>query len=82
MAKLWLKMTEFLDISDMVDLQDLPNRTIEVDIQDFPNITIDEIDIWDLEPIPHAYVRLVEGQVLEEIMLEEEVCNMSFQNCL
>ena len=46
-------------------------------MQDFPTMTIDKIDFWDLEPIPHACVRLVEGQVLEEFMLEEEVCNMS-----
>ena len=46
-------------------------------MQDVPTMTIDEIDFWDLEPIPHACVRLVEGQVLEEFMLEEEVCNMS-----
>ena len=70
-------MTEFLDIHDTVDLQDLPYRTIEVDMQDFPNMTRDEIDFWDLEAIPHASVRLIEGQVLEEFMLEEEVCNMS-----
>ena len=70
-------MTEFLDIRDTVDLQDLPYRTIELDMQDFPNMTIDEIDFWDQEPIPHACVRLVEGQVLAEFMLEEEVCHMS-----
>ena len=73
------KMTDFLDICDTVDLQDLPYRTIEVDMQDFPTMTTDEIDCWDLEPIPHACVRLVEGQVLEEFMLEE-VCNMSLPN--
>ena len=62
-------MTEFLDICDTVDLQGLPYRIIEVDMQDFPTMTIDEIDFWDLEPIPHACVRLVEGQVLDEFML-------------
>ena len=36
-------------------------------------MTIDEIDFWDLESMPHACVRLVEGQVLEEFMLEEDV---------
>ena len=36
-----------------------------------------EIDFWDLEPIPHACIRLIEGQVQEEFMLEEEVCKMS-----
>ena len=70
-------MTNFLDIHDTVDLQDLPYRTIEVAMQDFPTMTIDEIDFWDLEPIPHAWVRLIEGQVLEEFMLKEEVCKMS-----
>ena len=30
----------------MVDLQDLPYRTIEIDIQDFPTFPIDEIDLW------------------------------------
>ena len=74
------KMTEFLDICDTVDLQDLPYWTIEVDMQDFPTMTINEIDFWDLKPIPHACVRLVEGQVLEEFMLEKEVCKMSLPN--
>ena len=69
-------MTDFLDIHDTVDLQDLPHRIIEVAMQDFPTMTIDEIDFWDLESIPHICVRLVEGQVLEEFMLEE-VCDMS-----
>ena len=40
-------MTEFLDIRDTVDLQDLPYRIIEVDMQDFSTMTIDEIDFWD-----------------------------------
>ena len=69
-------MTEFLDICDTVDMQDLPYRTIEVDMQDFPTMIIDEIEFWDLELIPHACVRLVEGQVQEESMLGE-VCKMS-----
>ena len=66
-------MTDFLDIPGMVDLQDLPYRIIEVDMQDFPTMTIDEIDFWDLECMTHACVRLVEGQVLEEFMLEEDI---------
>ena len=71
-------MTDFfLDIHDTVDLQVLHYRTIEVDMQGFPTMTIDEIDFWDLEPIPHACVRLIEGKVLEEFVLEEEICNMS-----
>ena len=38
------KMTDFLDIHGMVDLQQLPYRIIEIDMQDFPTMTIDEID--------------------------------------
>ena len=38
---------------------------------------IDELDLWELEQIPHAVVRLVEGQVLEEFILEEEICDIS-----
>ena len=70
-------MAEFLAIHDTVDLQDLPYRTTEIDMQDFPTMTMDGIDFWDLEPIPHACVRLVEGKVLEEFMLEEEICEVS-----
>ena len=69
-------MTDFLDIHGMVDLQELPYKTIEVGMQDFPTMTINEIDFWDPERMPYACVRLVEGQVLEEFMLEE---NINFQ---
>ena len=34
---------------------------------------IDELDLWELEQIPHTIVTLTEGQVLEEFMLEEEI---------
>ena len=38
---------------------------------------IDELDLWELEQIPHTIVTLTEGQVLEEFMLEEEICKRS-----
>ena len=66
-------MTEFLNICGMVDLQDLPYRTTEVDIQDFPTFHIDELDLWELIQIPPLCVKLVEGQILGEFMLEEEI---------
>ena len=66
-------MTNFLEICDMVDLQDLPYKTIEVDMQDFPTFTIDKIDLWELTQIPHMGMKLAEGQILEEFMLEEEI---------
>ena len=67
------KNDNFLEICDMVDLQDLPYKTIEVDMQDFPTFTIDEIDLWELMQIPHMGMKLTEGQILEEVMLEEEI---------
>ena len=32
----------------------------------------DELDLWEPEQIPHTVIRLTEGQILEEFMLEEE----------
>ena len=76
-----LKMTEFLNIYGTVDLQDLPYRTIEVDIQDFHTFPIDEIDLWELIQIPPMCVKLVEGQILEEFMLEEEIEIQDKEKC-
>ena len=66
-------MTEFLDIHGTVDPQDLLYRTIEVDIQDFLVFIIDAIDLWELKQILHAGMKLAEGQILEEFILEEEI---------
>ena len=74
-------MVEILHIHDMVNLQDLPYRTIEVDMQDFPNMTIDAIDLWEIEQIPHAGMKLIEGQILEEFMLEEEIEFQDIDKC-
>ena len=35
--------------------------------------TIDELDFRELEQIPQVMVKLTEGQVLEEFMLEEDI---------
>ena len=64
-------MTEFLNKHGMVDLQDLPYRTIEVDIQDLPTFPINEIDLWQLIQTPPLCVKLVEGQILEKFIFEE-----------
>ena len=43
-------------------------------IEEEENIMVDshnELDLWEPEQIPHALIRLVEGQILEEFMLEE-----------
>ena len=44
----------------------------EVQILDLDECEIiHKLDLWELEQIPHAVVRLAEGQVLEEFMFEE-----------
>ena len=60
-------MTNFLEICDMVDLQDLPYKTIEVDMQDFPTFTIDKIDLWELTQIPHMGMKLTKRQILQDL---------------
>ena len=74
-------MTEFLDICATVDPQDLPYRTTGVDMQDFPTFSIDEIDLWELTQIPHTGMKLTEGQILEEFMLEEEIAIQDKDKC-
>ena len=58
----------------------------EVEIQNIEegNITVDshdEIGLWELEQIPHAMVKLTEGQILEEFMLEEEIELQGIDKC-
>ena len=52
------------------------NSEEEVKIQNIEeNIMVDsndELDLWEPELIPHTLIRLTEGQILEEFMLEEE----------
>ena len=48
------------------------------------NITVDshdELDLWEPEQIPHALIRLTEGQILEEFMLEEEIEFQGIDKC-
>ena len=58
-----------INVCDMVELQDLPCRIVEVDMQDFPTTIVDELELWELIEIPGIAIRLAEGQVLEEFML-------------
>ena len=62
-----------IDVCDMVELQDLPCKIVEVDMQDFPTTIMDELVLWESIEIPGTPIRLVEGQILEEFMLEEEI---------
>ena len=62
-----------INVCNMVELQDLPYRIVEVDMQDFPTTIVDELELWELIEIPGIPIRFREGQVLEEFMLEEEI---------
>ena len=42
---------------------------------------IDETDFRELEQIPQVMVKLTEGQVLEEFMLEEDIDFQERENC-
>ena len=57
----------------MVALQDLPCKIVEVDMQDFPTTIMDELELWESIEIPGTPIRLTEGQILEEFLLEEEI---------
>ena len=65
-----IESIEEINVCDMVELQDLPCRIVEVDMQDFPTTIVDELELWELIEI--SPIRLAEGHILEEFMLEEE----------
>ena len=41
----------------------------------------DELDLWEPEHIPHAFIRFVEGQILGEFMLEDEIEFQGIDKC-
>ena len=41
----------------------------------------DELDLWEPEQIPHTLIRLAEGQILEDFMLEEEIEFQGIDKC-
>ena len=45
------------------------------------NVKLDELDFRELEQIPQVTVKLTEGQVLEEFMLEEDIDFQERDNC-
>ena len=57
----------------MVELQDLPCKIVEVDMQYFPTTIMDELELLEPIEIPGTPIRLTEGQILEEFMLEDEI---------
>ena len=70
-----------IDVCDMVELQDLPCKIVEVDIQKFPTTIMDELELWESIEIPGTPIRLTEGQILEEFMLEEEIEFQGIDKC-
>ena len=59
--------TEIIEISDSDSEEEIQNLDLcECEI-------IDELDFRELEQIPQVMVKLTEGQVLEEFMLEEDI---------
>ena len=65
----------------MVELQDLSCRIVEVDMQDFPTIFMNELELCELIEIQGTPIRLAEGQILEEFMLEEEIEFQGVDEC-
>ena len=70
-----------IDVCDMVELQDLPCRIVEVDMQDFPPTSIGELELWELVEISDAPTSLTDRQILEEFMLEEETDFQGIDEC-
>ena len=70
-----------IDICDTIELQDLPCKIVEVDMQDFPTTIMDELELWELIEIPGTPIRLAEGQILKEFMLEEETEFQGIDKC-
>ena len=42
-----IESIEGINVCDMVELQDLPCRRVEVDMQDFPITIVDELELWE-----------------------------------
>ena len=76
-----MESIEGINVCDMVELQDLSCRIVEVDMQDFPTTIVDGLELWELIEIPGIPISLAEGQVLEEFMLEEETDFLGIDKC-
>ena len=76
-----IESIEGINVCDMVELQGLPCRIVEVDMQDYPTTIVDELGLWELIEIPGIPIRLGEGQVLEEFILEEEIELQGIDQC-
>ena len=62
------------DSEEEVQIQNVEEGNIMVDSHD-------ELHLWEPEQIPRALIRLSEGQILEEFMLEEEIEFQGIEKC-
>ena len=65
-----------MDTDLIQDTVNTVSELIEGEVQFQGNVMVDshdEIDLWELEQIPHTMVKFTEGQILEEFMLEEKI---------
>ena len=62
------------DSEEKVQIQNTEEWNIMVDSHD-------DLDLWEPEQIPHTLVRLAEGQILEQFMLEEVIKFQGIDKC-
>ena len=55
-----IESIEGINVCDMVELQDLPCRIVEVDMQDLPTTIVDELELWESIEIPGIPISLAE----------------------
>ena len=73
-----LKLTQESVDTEIIEDSDSDSEE-EIQILDLDECEmIDELNFRELEQIPHVTVKLTEGQVLEEFMIEEEIFVRSF----
>ena len=70
----YMKTTITCDSEEEVQIQNIEEGNIMVDSHD-------ELDLWEPEQIPHAFIRFTEGQILGEFMLEEEIEFQGIAKC-
>ena len=74
------KNTEIIDIIEISSDSEEEVQSLSID----KNGTVDlqgELDLWEPGQIPDTPIRLTEGQILEEFMLEEEIEFQGIDKC-
>ena len=73
-------------IPEIIDIIEVPNESeVKTEIQNIDECKIvdlqEELDLWEPEQIPDTPITLVEGQILQEFMLEEEIEFQGIDKC-